>query len=295
MLERHHLHIIKEVNRLGSVTAAAKSLHLSQSAVSHTIAKLEQRFGIKIWRRKANTLVYSQAGLYLLKLAEKMVTEFEYAERVLHEYAEGRRGILRIGMECHPCEQWLMGKIQQFLKAWPEVDVEIKNAFQFEGVVALKTNEIDLLVTPDPINSNGLQFCSVFDYDLCVAVSIEHPFYQKQYVLPNDLEDQILYTVPVGYNRLDVYTRFLDPAKVKPKRRVAIESIQMMLQLVAANRGIAVLPQWLIREHEQQLAIKAVRIGQTGLIKSVNIGVRSEDAQLDYIKGFIESARHVRD
>ncbi|XQF94034.1 LysR family transcriptional regulator (plasmid) [Pseudoalteromonas espejiana] len=48
------------------MTAAAESLNLSQSAVSHTIAKLERRFGVKLWHRKGNTLVYSQAGLYLL-------------------------------------------------------------------------------------------------------------------------------------------------------------------------------------------------------------------------------------
>lgn len=291
MLERNHLHIIKEVNRLKSVTAAAESLNLSQSAVSHTIAKLERRFGVKLWHRKGNTLVYSQAGLYLLSLADKMVTEFEHAERVLQEFAQGRRGIMRIGMECHPCEQWLMGKIQQFLKAWPEVDVEIKSAFRFDGIAALKANEIDVLITPDPINTEGLNFRSVFNYNLCIVVSEQNPLYNKEFVTAQDLENQILYTVPVGYNRLDVYTRFLDPANVQPKRRVPIESTEMMLQLVSANRGVAVLPEWLVSSHESRLGIKGIRIGNKGLQKSVNVGVRDDDLQLDYVKGFIESTR----
>ena len=291
MLERNHLHIIKEVKRLKSVTAAAESLNLSQSAVSHTIAKLERRFGVKLWHRKGNTLVYSQAGLYLLSLAGKMVTEFEHAERVLQEFAHGRRGIMRIGMECHPCEQWLMGKIQQFLKAWPEVDVEIKSAFRFDGIAALKANEIDVLITPDPINTEGLNFRSVFNYNLCIVVSEQNPLYNKAFVTAQDLENQILYTVPVGYNRLDVYTRFLDPANVQPKRRVPIESTEMMLQLVSANRGVAVLPEWLVSSHESRLGIKGIRIGNKGLQKSVNVGVRDDDLQLDYVKGFIESTR----
>ncbi|ASM51694.1 LysR family transcriptional regulator, regulator for metE and metH [Pseudoalteromonas espejiana DSM 9414] len=291
MLERNHLHIIKEVNRLKSVTAAAESLNLSQSAVSHTIAKLERRFGVKLWRRKGNTLVYSQAGLYLLSLADKMVAEFEYAERVLQEFAQGRRGIMRIGMECHPCEQWLMGKIQQFLKAWPEVDVEIKSAFRFDGIAALNANEIDVLITPDPVNTEGLNFRSVFNYNLCIVVSEQNPLYNKTFVTAHDLEDQILYTVPVGYNRLDVYTRFLDPANVQPKRRVPIETTEMMLQLVSANRGVAALPEWLVSSHESRLGIKGIRIGNKGLQKSVNVGVRDDDLQLDYVKGFIESTR----
>ncbi|CAM2851243.1 LysR family transcriptional regulator [Pseudoalteromonas distincta] len=291
MLERNHLHIIKEVNRLKSVTVAAESLNLSQSAVSHTIAKLERRFGVKLWHRKGNTLVYSQAGLYLLSLADKMVAEFEYAERVLQEFAQGRRGIMRIGMECHPCEQWLMGKIQQFLKAWPEVDVEIKSAFRFDGIAALKANEIDVLITPDPVNTAGLNFRSVFNYNLCIVVSEQNPLYNKAFVTAQDLENQVLYTVPVGYNRLDVYTRFLDPANVQPKRRVPIETTEMMLQLVSANRGVAALPEWLVSSHESRLGIKGIRIGNKGLQKSVNVGVRDDDLQLDYVKGFIESTR----
>jgi len=287
----HRLEYIKEVNRLKSVTAAAESLNLSQSAVSHTIAKLERRFGVKLWHRKGNTLVYSQAGLYLLSLADKMVTEFEHAERVLQEFAQGRRGIMRIGMECHPCEQWLMGKIQQFLKAWPEVDVEIKSAFRFDGIAALKANEIDVLITPDPVNTEGLNFRSVFNYNLCIVVSEQNPLYNKAFVTAQDLEDQILYTVPVGYNRLDVYTRFLDPANVQPRRRVPIESTEMMLQLVSANRGVAALPEWLVSSHESRLGIKGIRIGNKGLQKSVNVGVRDDDLQLDYVKGFIESTR----
>lgn len=220
-----------------------------------------------------------------------MVAEFEYAERVLQEFAQGRRGIMRIGMECHPCEQWLMGKIQQFLKAWPEVDVEIKSAFRFDGIAALKANEIDVLITPDPVNTEGLSFRSVFNYNLCIVVSEQNPLYNRAFVTAQDLENQVLYTVPVGYNRLDVYTRFLDPANVQPKRRVPIESTEMMLQLVSANRGVAVLPEWLVSSHESRLGIKGISIGNKGLQKSVNVGVRDDDLQLDYVKGFIESTR----
>jgi len=284
MLERHHLQIIKEVNRLGSVTAAAQSLNLSQSAISHTISKLEQRLGVKIWRRKGNTLIFSQAGKYLLSFAEKLVAEFDYAERVIQEFAAGRRGIMRIGMECYPCEQWLMGQIQQFLKAWPEVDVEIKSAFRFDGIAALQANEIDLLITPDPANVDGLSFTSVFNYNLCLVVSEDNPLSNHSYILPEELKNQTIFTVPVDINRLDIYTRFLAPANIQPKRWVHSETVDMMLQLVSANRGVAVLPDWLISPHEKKLGI------ELGLVKSVNIGVRNEDLLLDYVQGFIASA-----
>ncbi len=290
MLERNHLHIIKEVHRLGSVTAAANSLNLSQSAVSHTIAKLENRFGIKIWQRKGNTLVYSQTGQYLLKLAEKVLNEFEHAERVLQVYAAGRRGIIRIGMECHPCEKWLMDKIRLFLNDWPEVDIELIHTFKFDGIAALKAGEIDLLVTPDPIPSMNLFFTPVFEYNLCAVVSHHHSLSNKKVAEPKDFHDEILYTVPVTTNRLDVYTQFLEPAKVSPKRRVQAESTDLILQLVSANRGISVLPQWLILPHIESLSLHCLKLGNTGITKAINIGLRNEDTKLDYMQGFLELA-----
>jgi hypothetical protein len=52
MLERFHLIIIREVKRQGSLTAAAEVLHLTQSALSHTVKKIEQQLGTPIWDRE---------------------------------------------------------------------------------------------------------------------------------------------------------------------------------------------------------------------------------------------------
>jgi len=65
----------------------------------------------------------------------------------------------------------------------------------------------------------------------------------------------------------------------------------MMLQLVSANRGVAALPKWLVSSHESRLGIEGISIGNKGLQKSVNVGVRDDELQLDYVKGFEESTR----
>ena len=79
MLDRQHLTILREVHRAGSVTAAASSMNLSQSAASHAIAKLENRFQVKLWRKKGRGLELTQAGRYLLELAERLVPLLDHA------------------------------------------------------------------------------------------------------------------------------------------------------------------------------------------------------------------------
>ena len=69
MLERIHLAVVREVDRTGSLTAAARVLCLTQPALSHTIKKIEQQLGTPVWTREGRSLRLTQAGHYLLGVA----------------------------------------------------------------------------------------------------------------------------------------------------------------------------------------------------------------------------------
>src|SRR6185369_10913426 len=283
MLERIHLAVMQEVARRGSLTAAAEHLFLTQSALSHTMKKLEQQLGVEIWRREGRKLHPTQAGEYLLAVANRLLPQLTYAEERLTQYAKGERGNLRIGMECHPCYQWLLKVVSPFLKAWPDVDVDVKQKFQFGGIGALFGHEIDMLVTPDPLRRKGLQFEPVFDYEQVLVVGKTHPFAGRAYVLPAELERETLITYPVEIERLDVYSQFLLPAGSVPQRHKTIETTDIMLQMVASGRGVAALPKWLVAEYEQQMRIVPVRLGRHGIPKQIFLGLRVPDREIDYI------------
>src|SRR3546814_606397 len=105
MIERQHLAILIEVERLGSLTAAAERLNVTQSALSHTIKRLEDAHGIKIWTKIGRGLRFTQAGHYLLSMAQRVFPQIEHAEHVLRDFSLGLKGSLRVGMECHPCQK----------------------------------------------------------------------------------------------------------------------------------------------------------------------------------------------
>ena len=80
MLERMHLAIVLEVDRRGSLTAAADVLYLTQSALSHSIRKLEEQLGTPIWTRDGRSLRLTQGGQYLLGVARRVLPQLELAE-----------------------------------------------------------------------------------------------------------------------------------------------------------------------------------------------------------------------
>ena len=240
-LDRIHLQVVREIDRLGSMTAAAGALHLTQSALSHAVRKLERQ--------------------------------------------------LRIGMECHPCYQWLLKVVAQYLPQWPDVDVDVKQKFRFGGLGALVDHEIDLLVTPDPEPRPGLRFEPVFDYEQVLVVPRAHPLARLKFVEPAQLADEVLITYPVQTDRLDVYTLFLMPAGITPRAHRTIESTDLILEMIACGRGVGALPRWLVEERMKDVAIAAVRLGRKGVPKKIHLGLRQADLGRAWLKAFLNVAR----
>ena len=273
------------------MTEAAKELHLNQSTLSHSIRKIEKQFAVKIWQKKSRYIQFTQAGKYLVRFAERILPQFTNATSTLALYSTGKKGLLQIGMECYPCYQWIIGVIDPFMKTYKDVDVDIKQHFQFGGVAALLNHEIDLLVTPDPFLHDDLIFKPAFDYELVLVtgknvLSIE----ENNYVKPNQLVNQTLISYPVPIDRLDIYNQFFTPENIKPKDHKSIESTELILQMVANHRGVAALPKWLIERYQKNLELECFRLGKKGIHKSIHIGFRKDDFSIDYIADFLRIA-----
>jgi len=290
MLERIHLSIVQEVEKQGSLTEAAQILCVTQSALSHSMKKLELQLGTEIWRREGRSLKLTQAGEYLLAVASRVLPQLSQAEVKLRQFARGERGSLRIGMECHPCYQWLLKVVSPYLSAWPDIDVDVKQKFQFGGIGALFGYEIDVLVTPDPLYKPGLIFQPVFDYEQVLVVARNHAFAGLTYIEPQQMTAEVLITYPVSTDRLDIYNQFLSPAGITPKRHKTIETTDIMLQMVASGRGVAALPRWLAEEYQDKMPIVPVRLGEGGIAKQIFLGIRESELEVDYLKAFITQA-----
>ena len=294
MIERSHLEVLRAVEAEGSLTAAASRLHLTQSALSHSVRKLEQQLGTPLWLREGRQLRLTQAGGHLLALANRLLPQFEHAEMLIDQFARGQAGTLRIGMECHPCYQWLLKVVGPYLEQWPAVDVDVKQKFQFGGIGALFGHDIDMLVTPDPLHRPGLVFEPVFDYEQVLVVAANHRLADKPWAEAADLEPETLITYPVAIERLDVFNYLLVPANTRPARHKTIETTDIMLQMVAAGRGVAALPRWLVTEYSERLAIVPVKLGKEGIFKQIFLGCRERDVGVQYMDSFMKLAREVR-
>lgn len=291
MLERNHLAILQAVTQFGTVTEAAKNLCLTQSALSHAIKKIEQHYQVQVWQKEGRRLRLTQAGKMLLNTANRLLPQFDYAENLLRQFAQGNKGVMRIGMECHPCYQWLLKSVTPFLKLCPDVDVDVRQKFQFGGLGALLGYDIDLLITPDPLFHHGVNYEAVFDYEHVLVVSGQSPLAELEVVRPHQLNQETLITYPVEPSRLDIFSHFLTPAGASVKQHKIIETTEIMLQMVASNRGVAALPRWLVEENQQHLDIVPLSLNESGIHKSIHLGIRANETAPGYLKTFMQLAK----
>lgn len=291
MIERIHLNILREIERQGSLTAAADALNLTQSALSHTIKKLEGQLNTELWIKEGRKLRLTEAGQYLQDQANRLLPQLERVDENLKRYANHEKGTLHIGMECHPCYQWLLSIVSPFLRESPGVDVDVKQRFKFGGRAALLNYDIDLLITPDPWTMTQIIFKPVFGYELVLVVGDSHPLSGKDYIVPQELLDEILFTYPVETARLDIFQQFLIPAQCMPKQHKLLEDTEIILQMVAANRGVTAMPRWLVDKYRKKLPIHPISLG-AGIFKHIYVGYREADQHNAHIQKFIELAKH---
>jgi LysR family transcriptional regulator, regulator for metE and metH len=287
MIERIHLEILDTLDRLGSLTAASEKLYLTQSALTHSIKKLESEQGLKIWEKRGRKLELTQAGQFLLGTARRMLPQFTEAEDTLKRYAQGKKGKLRIGVECHPCFEWLVGMVQQFLQKWPDVDIDVTRSFQFDGLQALRERKVDMVVSPDYITRDGIDYTPIRNFELQLMLNENHPLAGKKYIEPKDLASEVLFTYPISKERLDIFSGFLKPAGINPKQHESIETAEIMLQLVSADRGVSSFPDWLIARYAQENPVTGVSLGKKGIQKKLFIVTRESDQDVAYIRDFL--------
>ncbi|MFJ4389212.1 LysR family transcriptional regulator [Pseudomonas soli] len=291
MIDLRHLRTIHALRETDSLYEAAERLHLTQSALSHQFRELEDRIGMPLFVRKSKPVRFTSAGLKLLELAEQVLPQIRATERDLGKLAGGTAGRLHIAIECHSCYQWLMPSVDEFRGAWPEVELDLASGFSFAPLPALERGDLDLVVTSDPMKLPGISYVPLFGYEALLAIDNHHALCAKPYLEPADIASQTLITYPIERNRLDIFTRFLDPADIEPAQVRTSELTIMMMQLVASGRGVCCLPNWAVHEYSSRGYVTTKRLGEKGLQAKLYAAVRSDMLEVPYVSDFLLTAK----
>ena len=290
-IEFRHLRTIKAIHDTGGLARAADQLHITQSALSHQIKGIEDQAGVELFVRRSKPLKLSAAGMKMLAAAEKILPQVAALEAEFSGLVAGSSGRLHIAIECHACFEWLFPVLEQFRKAWPEVDVDIRPGLAFDALPALRKEEVDLVVSSDPEDLPETDFTPLFDYEPVFVAAANHPLAQKDVIEAEDFRGETLITYPVDRARLDIFSQLLTPAKVEPAGVRQVELTAVILLLVASNRGVAVLPDWVVQQVRYNSDYITRPLTKEGNTRRLYAATREDDTSRPYMAHLIRLAR----
>ncbi|MCU9838329.1 LysR family transcriptional regulator [Ruegeria sp. WL0004] len=290
-IEFRHLRTIKAIHDCGGLARAADQLNITQSALSHQIKGLEDQAGVELFVRRSKPMKLSAAGMRLLRLAEQILPQVEAMQAEFTSLRDGKSGRMHIAIECHACFEWLFPVLEAFRKSWPDVDVDIRPGLAFDALPALQKEEVDLVVSSDPEDIPGVEFVELFDYNAVFVAASTHPLAEKPWIEAEDFRGETLITYPVERSRLDVFSQLLIPAKVEPAQVRQAELTAVILLLVASNRGVSVLPDWVVREVKYSSDYVTRPLTETGITRRLYAAVRREDLEKPFVRELVGLAR----
>lgn len=286
MIEFKHLRTLQALKSTGSLAAAAAQLYQTQSALSHQFSDLEQRLGFRLFVRKSQPLRFTPQGEIMLQLAEQVLPK---VQRALQACYAPHQTTLRIAIECHSCIQWLTPALNNFRQRWPQVVMDFRSGVTFDPQPALQQGELDVVLTSDILPRSDLHYLPMFDFEVRLVLAPDHPLAATRRITPEHLASEVLMIYPVQRQRLDIWRHFLQPAGVSPVLK-SVDNTLLLVQMVAAQMGIAALPHWVVESFEQQ-GLVVTRPLAEGLWSRLYAAVRDGEQRQPVIDAFVQSAR----
>jgi DNA-binding transcriptional LysR family regulator len=244
----------------GGFTAAARRLHLSQSAVSVQIRELEARLGVALLDRIGKTAIPTAAGRELLTYTATLHRTAEDAERAMKRHRDGWLGLVRIGASTTAMIYHLPRALAELRREHPTLELHLTGGTTSTISDQLARDDVDIGVVSLPLNVRGLRITPLFKENL-VAILPAQAADIPAVVTAKTLRDfPLLLESGRAHVKLAV-VEWLTIDGIAPRAAMELDNLEVITRMVAAGLGVSVVPYSAVegRERDGQLLVKPLR------------------------------------
>jgi len=234
------LHIFRSVVRAGGVTRAAEQLNRVQSNITTRVRQLEADLGVDLFIREGKRLHLSPAGRLLLDYADRLLGLAQEAREALHD--DTPRGLLRLGAMESTASVRLPVPMNEYLRRYPDVSLELRTSNPLKLSAALLNGEIDAVIAAEPLADAPFEKVPLYDEEIVIIAAAGHARIKS----PKDASPHAVLAFETGCPyRLRLENWFAHSGEM-PDRIVEISSYHAMLGCVVAGMGISLVPRMVL-------------------------------------------------
>jgi LysR family transcriptional regulator, low CO2-responsive transcriptional regulator len=267
----HHLSIFCAVASLGSLTASARKLHISQPALSRELKVFEERLGVALFERHSRGMRLTQAGEVLNQYAQRLFELERAAEGAMREIAGGERGRLAIGASNTIGTYVLPRILAAFRRARPRVNVTL-----FVGNTEQVSQGVDDLrfmlgFIEGPLHFEGLR-AAVFQADEIVPVaSPDQPLFGKRRLTVADLRGQPLLVRESGSGTREVIWARLRRWSLEQNPTMEFGNTEALKRAAVYGGGIAWLPRICMLSELREGALRELPLRDLRIVRPLTV------------------------
>jgi len=239
------------VARHGNLSAAARELALSQPALTKSVRRLEQQFGVPLFERRARGMTLTASGAALYEHACLIEAQCRVAERAIVALAAGETGRLRLGAGTYWGNAAVPRAIAHLQQAMPGLEVTLEVGVNSVILPKLFAGELDFVMSALPDARTlppGIERRDFFDIHLRVVAGKHHPLAARRRVTADDLARFPWVLYQHDRDVMDKLRSVVERGGGAPPRiRVETTSLLAVMQLVRSGPYLACLADAFLR------------------------------------------------
>lgn len=287
-MELRHLKLVRTLAQEGTLTNAGKKLHLSQPALSHQLREIEEEFGAPLFERVKKRMVITQVGRRVLESADTVLGELEKVETDVRCLVLGEGGTLRIATACYTGYHWLPALLKTFRRSHPRVDVRIIIAATSNPIEHMLKGDLDLALLNVRVPEPKINYRKLFDDPMLVLVHRDHPWAARKSVEPESFLDETVVKYDIPDEEIFFFREVLAPARVTPKAVIGLPTTDAIVEMVKADMGVAVMPEWSLKPYLRSSQLKGLRLTRKGIKRPWYVATLKSDHEPPHVRSFIK-------
>jgi DNA-binding transcriptional LysR family regulator len=262
--------------RTGSFTQTARHLHLSQSAISHSIKALEEEVRCRLLDRVGKSIRLTQAGEQFLVHAKKILQEMEIARERLSELGKWGHGRLRFSTSPTACQYILPPVLREFKESFPQCAIRIEPGDTPQALELMHHNRIDLALTLEPRGQTHLEFKPLFTDELQFIVSPLHPWARSGHAERSEITRQQFILYSKASYMFEMVEEYFRRERIVLPSSIELGNMEAIKELVKLGLGVSILAPWIAQKELQEGSLCALPIGKRKLKRRWGILLRKE-------------------
>lgn len=240
------LSVFVQVAETRSFTAAGRVLGVSSSAVGKSIARMEERLGVRLFHRSTRSVTLTGEGALFLERSRRILAEVEAAEQELTEAGATPRGTLRISLP--QVRGLLMPVLSDFMRAYPDIELDVDFSDRMVDVIE---EGFDAVIRTGKPEDSRLMARHLGHYQLVLVAT---PGYLAQHGTPQQPQDLSSHACLrhkfCATGKLEPWPLRHVPGVAEPVLRSPLISttIESLNYVVHEGLGIACLPDFMVKE-----------------------------------------------